>query len=225
MSEWLPAPNSSLFPPLRPGDARFLGPGTRFGRIYSTAGAYPGTWDEFRSYGPTLARFDHHPPPPRTHIDRGVLYAVPALPSTGTPPAVLKVCLAECYRATGSIDLTHGDPYFTVFTLVDSLRLLDLGDSDWVTRAGGNAAISSGRRSTAREWAQAIYDHYQSADAFDGLIYPSSNVPSHRCVVLWERAEHAIGPRPDFNEPLTHVGLRPALEKYAAEWMIPLLLP
>ena len=34
--------------------------GTRVARVYFTGGEYPTRWDEFRHFGPTNARFDHH---------------------------------------------------------------------------------------------------------------------------------------------------------------------
>ncbi|MBB1033328.1 hypothetical protein G6031_02855 [Dietzia sp. CQ4] len=95
------------------------------------------------------------------------------------------------------------------------LRLLDLGDSDWVTRAGGNAAISSGVRARSREWAREIHATY--ADELDGLINPSSNIPPARAVALWLPAEQAVATQPDLNEALTHPVLRPAVEKFAYE--------
>lgn len=95
------------------------------------------------------------------------------------------------------------------------LHLLDLGDSDWVTRAGGNAAISSGPRSRARLWARAIVEHY--GDRLDGVIYPSSHIPVGRAVALWAPAEHAAGGNPKLNLQLAHSGLRPAVEQFAYE--------
>ncbi|MGI8416577.1 MAG: hypothetical protein ACR2P2_10340 [Nakamurella sp.] len=111
------------------------------------------------------------------------------------------------------MELSGDDPYFAVFESTWPLRLLDLGDSDWVTRAGGNA---SGVRSRSREWARAVYRHYR-CESLDGVIYPSSNIPIARVAALWERAEDALPARPELNEPLSHLGLRAAMEAFAAD--------
>lgn len=103
-----------------------------------------------------------------------------------------------------------------MFESTRPLRLLDLGDSDSVTRAGGNAAISSGVRSRSREWARAVYRHYRG-ESLDGVIYPSSNIPIARVAALWERAEDALPARPELNEPLSHLGLRATMETFAAD--------
>lgn len=68
----LPAPDSSRFPTsLSNGDVRTLPAGTTFGRIYDAGGAHPSRWHEFRRFGPTGSRFDHHPEPSGVHPDYG----------------------------------------------------------------------------------------------------------------------------------------------------------
>lgn len=39
---------------------RTLTKGVSLARVYFTGGEHPTRWDEFRHYGPTSARFDHH---------------------------------------------------------------------------------------------------------------------------------------------------------------------
>jgi hypothetical protein len=57
----LPAPDVTNFPlPLPASAVRTLPAGTIFGRIYESGGAHPSRWD-FRRFGPTQSRFDHHP--------------------------------------------------------------------------------------------------------------------------------------------------------------------
>lgn len=77
--------------------------------------------------------------------------------------------------------------------LARPVRLLDLGDTDWVTVAGGNAAIFAGERSQSRKWARAIHANYR----VDGIVYTSSVNPAGRAVALWERAEDAMPSRAD----------------------------
>lgn len=178
MSQRLARPNTDRFPPLDASYLRAVPVGTLVGRIYRAGGAHPATWGSFRSFGPTKARFDHQPPPPREHPTRRITYVAPAIPGpTGHTYPVLKTCMAETYRDRGAVETTRDDPYLALFETTRQLLLLDLGESDWITTAGGNGAISSGLRSSAREWAHAIYRHYDGDDAPDGLIYPTSNIP------------------------------------------------
>lgn len=215
MTEKLPKANRNKFPELRTSDVRLIEPGTLIGRIYSAAGQYATSWRTFRAWGPTTSRFDHQPGTAHAHDSRRILYAAPAIVGGNDDVyPVLKTCLAECYRERGMIEMSRDNPYFALFEVSRPLRLLDLADCDWLTRAGGNGAISSGLRSRSREWARAIYRAY---DFLDGVIYPSSHIPVARSVALWERAEDALPDRPSLNEPLIHIGLRAAIETYAAE--------
>jgi hypothetical protein len=218
VTERLPAPDTTKLPVLDGGDVRVLDRGQLIGRIHAQAGSRPSRWDEFRAFGPTTSRFDHQPPPRRVHPSRAVLYGAPALPGLAGPVTpVLATCLAECFRDRGVIELSRDSPYFAVFRTARAVRLLDLADTTWVTRAGGNAAISSGLRSVARQWARTIYRHYTGADAVDGLIDTCSNIPSARSLVLWERARDAVPARPLVHRPLADPSLRAELEVYATD--------
>jgi len=123
------------------------------------------------------------------------------------PLAPLDTCLVEVFRDTGVVDVATNNPYFALLRLTRDLRLLDLADSRWITVAGGNAAISSGRRSQAREWARAIYRHYGGSEAPDGLFYSCSNMPNGRSVALFERSRNALSQHPALDLPLAHPGL------------------
>ncbi|MCF8609690.1 RES family NAD+ phosphorylase [Gordonia sp. HY285] len=216
MTEYLPPPDPSRFPDLEEGHVRTVDVGVRVGRIYFAGGDFPTTWDGFRWFGPTNSRFDHYRQPAGVHADRAIMYLGAAiLDACGRPNNVLQTALVECFRDAGDIDLRHGLPHFVLFNPVRPLRLLDLTDSDWITAAGGNAAIPSGPRHSARVWATAIYEHYTGADAVDGLIYGSSNKPANRAIALWERGADALPDRPVFHEPLSHLGLRAAIETFA----------
>ncbi|MDY6809339.1 MAG: hypothetical protein SW127_10000 [Actinomycetota bacterium] len=216
MTEYLPPPDPSRFPRLDDDHLRELGTGVSVGRIYFAGGPHPALWDDFRWFGPTKSRFDHHLPPAGMHDDRAIMYLGAGLrDSRGRTMSVLETALVECFRDTGTVDARTDLPHLVLFTPVRPLRLLDLADSDWVTAAGGNAAISSGRRDVSRQWATAIHAHYTGHHAVDGLIYTTSNKPANRSIALWERAVDALPARPAFNEPLDHLALRPAVETFA----------
>lgn len=216
MSQRLGPPDPNRFPHrLLKAHVRELLAGSLLGRIHTTAGAYPTSWEEFRFFGPTGSRFDHQPSPRRVHPGRGIMYAAAAsADSGGEPVSVLRTCLAEVFEPRKLIELSRDAPFYVLFRTERPLRLLDLADSDWVTRAGGNGAISSGLRSTARHWSRAIYPAYP---ALDGIQYPCSLVPPARSTALYERAQDAIPARPALHLPLTHGALRPEIEVYADE--------
>jgi hypothetical protein len=215
VTEYLPPPDPTRFPVLADEHVQLIRPGVPVGRIYFAGGPFPAVWDDFRWFGPTGSRFDHHQPPARVHTGRAIMYLAPALTDSRYTMSVLETALVECFRDTGTVDASTDLPHLVLFTPTRPLRLLDLADSDWVTIAGANAAISGGRRDTARRWASAIYDHYTGAGAVDGLIYTTSNKPANRSIALWERGADALPDRPDLNEPLNHLALRPAVETFA----------
>ncbi len=225
MTQRLGPPNPSRFPRLEPSHVRVLSPPELIGRIHFSAGVHGNRWNQFRRYGPTGSRFDHHPPPRREHPRRAVMYGGtprPGIPADQAP--LLQTAVLECFGAAGAVHLSEGAPYFVLFRPTRALRLLDVADSDWVARAGGNAAISSGPRAQARTWARAIYRHYTGEDAVDGLYYTTSSIPVARSVALWERAQDAMSPRPELYLPLNAPALRAELEVYAARLRLELLV-
>lgn len=180
------------------------------------AGRHPAAWNEFRHWGPTDSRFDHHVPPAREHPDRGVMYLA------YRPVAhLLTAAVAERHQDSGTltaIDVNDpDDPYITIFETAAPLHVLDL-DSGWITRAGGNQAVSSGRRDRAREWARAIYE--QLTD-IDGVLYKSSIWGPGRCLALWERAVRAL---PAHNHASrSYRDLRAPLRRVAHELNVPFI--
>src|SRR5579862_1096633 len=74
--------------------------GNRLWRIHFAGGSHPTAWNEFRHYGPTQARFDHHDAPPRTQ-SKGILYAA-MQPQT---------YIAEVFQATRFIDRAARQPW------------------------------------------------------------------------------------------------------------------
>ncbi|MFD5600666.1 RES family NAD+ phosphorylase [Leucobacter sp. NPDC058333] len=199
MSERLPAPDTSRFPDLA-SDAswvRELATGTGFARIFKAGGPHPAAWYDFRTYGPVDARFDPHPEPPGDYPECGVMYAAlesRATTSTGGDPlAAFAACLLEVFQSTRIVRRGDDDSTLVIFENARPLRLLDLSDSDWITVAGGNAAISSGDHSDARSWARAIHAHYPE---LDGIVSASSVVPTARVVALWSTAADALPRHP-----------------------------
>lgn len=171
-------------------DIRILAEGTRVWRIYFSAGAHPTTWNEFRSFGPTSARFDHHLPPPSVQ-ERKVLYG-----AIGEKAAVTTI--AEVFQATRVVERAFRSPAWVAFDVGRDVRLLDLMGA-WPTRAGASMAVSSGVRARSRRWSQAIYDAFPDVD---GLVYPSSMHAGTPCVALYERAEAAVPKNPMFHRQL-----------------------
>ena len=191
MSELLPAPDRARIAgtTIRHDDITRLGAGTRVARIHALGGAHPLPGNGMRSYGPTTSRFDHHTEPRRAHPVRSIAYLT-------FGPTRFVAALAEYFQdANGGvspIDRVNRQPAITQFELAADVQLLDL-DSGWVTRAGGNQAIISGRRSRAREWARAVYAEHRS---IQGVAFRSSVWPPGQCIALWERGSGAIPAAP-----------------------------
>lgn len=176
----------------------------RLFRIYFQGGAHPVQWNEFRFFGPTRSRFDHHTRPKRLQA-RGIIYV------TRGGDAIL-TALAEVFQDSRHIDRTRSSPWLAAFDIEDPLPLLDTG-SKWPIRAGGNMAINSGPRGRARDWSRGIYRQYQDVE---GIWYPSS-LTNQACGALYERALHALPTRPQLNLPLNHPDLLPNLTRFAVQ--------
>jgi len=182
-------------PPRRltiPAALRVLPAGTTVWRVYFVAGAHPTTWRDFRWFGPTNSRFDHHDSPARVH-SKSVLYGAME-PIT---------CLAEVFQSTRTIDRNRNAPWLVAFTTVRELQLLDLTGT-WPTRAGASMAIHSGPRPRARQWSRAIYDAYPHVE---GLWYASSMYAHRASLALYERGETAIPSAPVFHRALSDPAL------------------
>lgn len=209
-------------PTLRRGDVYRIPAGHFVGRVFFAAGPHPAVWDSFRHFGPAAnMRFDHHPPPSRVHPVRAIGYTAPSQTSRGHAVDSLETCVLECFSSTRTIDARFNEPWFVLWRASRPIPVLDVVDSAWIVRAGGNAAICSGARSMARRWSRAIYRAYPRVA---GIYYESSNLPSSRCVALYERAQSALPTRYDAAFPLTHSLLRPALRRIAHEYSFNLVL-
>lgn len=190
----------SLPPPPPVAHLRKIGPevhvlprGAVVWRVYFRGGPHPTTWDAFRSFGPTGARFDHHDPPPAVHPARGILYGADLGPT----------CLAEVFQDTRVIDRRRHQPALAAFELEQDLPLLDVTGA-WPTRAGASMAISTGKRKRVREWSRAIYDAFPQ---IAGIRYGSSMDANRPAFALYERAKGGIPSLPLLDEPLSAFGL------------------
>ena len=162
-------------------------------RIYFRGGSHPSRWNGFRTFGPTNARFDHHPPPPKRHRGRSILYA--------SDSGVTSV--AEIFQQTRVIDRSTDTPALVAFRLTRDLVLLDLTGA-WPTQAGASMAISSGSRAKARAWSRAIYAAYPHVA---GLRYASSMNANQPTYALYERARSSLPATPVLDLALATPGL------------------
>jgi hypothetical protein len=176
--------------------------GTLLWRVYSRGSTHPAQWNDFRFFGPTASRFDHHDGPPQVQT-KGILYDAQS-PVT---------CLAEVFQAARVIDTTARDPWLVGFETIAELTLLNLMGS-WPTRAGGSMAINSGPRPRARRWSTLIAATYPNVQ---GLCYASSMHANAPSVALYERARAALPARPAFHRALADPTLRLRLAQAAAE--------
>lgn len=182
-------------------DTHVLPAGSRVWRIYFQGGAHPTTWGQFRSWGPTEARFDHHLLPQRNQT-RAILYGAVGEQAAGTT-------LAEVFQTRRLVERTRGLPIWVAFETTDDLELLDLCHT-WPTRAGASMALSSGLKSRDRRWSQAIYHAFPH---LDGLLYGSSMNGNQPCVALYERARRAMPVCPVFHRMLADPTVLSMLKK------------
>jgi len=184
-----------------PPEIRVLAADAVLWRVYFRAGAHPTLWAQFRTYGPTDARFDHHPPPPRVHGDRGILYCAESGPT----------CLAEAFLGTRVIDRRKGSPWLVAFRLARDVQLLDMTGA-WPTRAGASMNIHSGPRPRARSWSRRIYAAYP---AIAGILYASSMDANRPALAFYERALSSLPGTPSFHRALDDPSLLRILQNAA----------
>ena len=174
--------------------------GTLIWRVYFRAGPHPTRWNEFRSFGPTDGRFDHHEPPARLQ-SRAILYAARYGPT----------CLAEVYQATRTIDRRRRSPWLVGFRVTRDVTLLDVTGS-WSTKAGASTAIHSGSRARARRWSKAFYAAFPNVE---GIAYCSSMDANRPAYAFYERAVRFLPRRPEFHRPLNDSAITKRLESAA----------
>jgi hypothetical protein len=164
-------------------------------RVHRTEGDHILAWNALRTFGPLL-RFDPHPRPRGEHVGHGAWYAA------STPGGAL----GEAYQIDRTIDRERGRPYLTGLSFTRTLTVLDLAtDSQgaWVTRAGGNFAISTAPHALTQRWARHIVEAFPD---LDGLRY-NSRFAGEACLVLFAPAASAMPQRPKVSLPLTHPDL------------------
>jgi len=177
---------------------------THLARIYFAAGQHPSHWNEFRSFGPTAARWDHHLPTANgepVEQSRATLYCAPDVDT----------CAAEVFQATRRIDRTRNSPVLVVFALREAVTLLDLRGT-FATQIGTSTAIHSGPRSRVRTWAREIYDAYPD---IQGVYYGSSMNGHAPAVALNEHAQRTMPERPLFHRALNDDMMVETLQKIA----------
>ncbi|MDD9998981.1 MAG: RES family NAD+ phosphorylase [Gammaproteobacteria bacterium] len=176
--------------------------GDELWRLYFRGGEHPSLWNQFRTVGPTDARFDHHPDG-RTDTARAVMYLA-MNPVT---------CLAEVFQKTRTIHRTHKKPALVGFAVTSPLNLLDL-TGEFPTRIGASMALMTGSRSVGRNWARALHASYPEAQ---GFAYPSSMLANAVAIVLNERtdAAEALPRSPGFHKTLDDPGMITLLKNAA----------
>lgn len=191
MARFPEPPGIAALRAVRPATA-VLPASTTVARIFFAGGDHLTTWDAFRYFGPTNARFDHHlPAEPGRARKRGIMYLA-------TGAEAIPTCLAEVFQATRVIDRHGRDPVLAGFALRAPLTLLDLS-GPFATAIGASTAIHSGPRPRARRWARQLYDAYPT---IDGLLYCSSMYGNKPAIALFERGARAIPSRPLFHREL-----------------------
>jgi RES domain len=177
---------------------------TKLARIYFAAGPHPLRWNQFRSFGPTAARWDHHlRNAHRVAVEqnRAIFYCAP----------VVDTCAAEVFQVTRRIDRTRNAPWLVVFALREDVTLLDIPGT-FATKMGASTAIHSGPRARARAWARELYEAYPD---IQGLYYGSSMNGHAPAIALNERAQHAIPQQPQFHRALNDDMLVETLQQIA----------
>ena len=183
-----------------------LARGLSLARVYFTGGDNPTRWNEFRHFGPTNARFDHHLLDARGEPgvqDRSILYCA----------AAADTCFAEVFQETRRINRTRRAPWLAVFPLARELQLLDLTGT-YPTRAGASMAINTGHRGRARAWARIFYEAYP---VLQGFYYPSSMNGNEPAIALNDRGEHSgcLPAYPELNRALADDALLDVLKHSA----------
>jgi hypothetical protein len=203
-----PRPNSTAEIRNTRPEVRTLREGTVLARVYFSADTSPTRWNDFRKYGPTNARFDHHLLDKRGESyvqERSILYCAGSAVT----------CLSEVFQQTRRIDRVRSAPWLAVFELQRAVRLLDLTGT-YPTQVGASMAINGGSRVRAREWAQRFYGAY---DDLQGIYYASSMHANKPAVALNDRAEKAqtLPAHPRFNRALADDALLDVLKHAASE--------
>ncbi|MDE0224964.1 MAG: RES family NAD+ phosphorylase [Gammaproteobacteria bacterium] len=183
---------------------RSVEPGDELWRVYFRGGEHPSRWNQFRTFGPTDARFDHQ---------------LEGQPAKGRAIMYLALnpvtCLAEVFQKTRTIHRSHRKPALVGFPVTQPLKLLDLTGA-FPTRVGASMGLMTGARSVSRNWARELYVAYPEAQ---GLGYPSSMHANAVAIVLNDRVDPAgaLPDSPRFHKALDDPGMITLLKNAARE--------
>ena len=175
-------------------------------RVHFTSGHYPSRWNEFRYFGPTSSRFDHHLSNAKGQgysQDRGIMYLAKNGPT----------CIAEVFQATRVIDRYSNEPWLAGFRLAKAIKILEL-TGVFTTTLGASTAIHSGPRPRAQRWAQQLYEAYPK---IDGILYCSSMYGNAEIVALFERGAKAIPALTAFHRALNDPAMLATLAETGKE--------
>lgn len=192
MAEALPPSPAALS---RPATKKVLPQGAPVSRIYFAGGAHPTEWNQFRHYGPTRSRFDHHLFDQNETAfaqERGIMYLCAGAEQ-------FPAALAEVFQNGRLIDRNLNEPTYAGFELAADLALLDLTGT-YATAIGATMAIHSGLRATARGWSRLFYDAYPD---IHGLLYCSSTHSHQPLIALYERGRLALPQNPIVHRALS----------------------
>lgn len=190
-----------------PPEVQSLAKGTVLARAYFAGGDHPTQWNQFRNFGPSNARYDHHLPDAHGKArvqQRSILYCA----------THADTCLAEVFQDTRRIDRFRNAPWLAVFEIAKSCGLLDLAGA-FTTRVGASMAINTGNRETARRWAREFYEAYPK---LQGIYYASSMHANAPIIALNDRAEKVLPEFPKFNRALADDALLDVLKHSASSF-------
>lgn len=191
----VPWPPKKPPPSLRNDDQITLPANRIIWRLYFAGGPHGVTWDHFRDYGPTHARFDHH-----NAISGKPVRQTRAIHYAAADPITP---FAEVFQDTRTIDRHTHDPWLVGYRLAQPLTLLNLA-GPFITRAGASPAINACDKAKARAWSRYFYQHYKR---IDGLVYHASMYAQAEAYALFERATPALPLAPVFNRALADPAL------------------
>ena len=168
------APNRQRLADTKPEYIPILA-GSEWCRVYFRGGEYPTEWFRYRFFGPTGSRFDHHiPEKDESGADqsRGIAYLA----------RDVATALAEMFQTSRTVDRNRYQPWLAVMRLETPIQALDL-TGNFPLAVGASMKLSSGPKSSCRNWASGFYETYPG---YQALLYRSS-MNGAKCLAINER--------------------------------------